>query len=395
MGDPQGPNTTHEVRQTDVIASLMSVLEQKYKVPRGAYLLLYAGRVLSATPARTIKECHIVSDSVLSMKFERSYSLCPQGAELDKLQNRAALDTDISMYVNRLCHTGGLSSLVQLISAGAVEQSTLVEVNADGGTSVAGQVSFSSSSHMLSFQPRNVLKPGTLYTVTLKRQSLHLKKEIAELGHGGRQNPQRLQNVIEEPEYSFTFTTSESPWRKLAVYRRSSSQPLPKDATDLQPGGQYAVALTIVLKNADEVFEGLRVLAAEVLDVDEDEDILNIQSMTVSPHGSLQLAPVHHRNVAALQDGDNLLVTCKSPEPSAKRHCANPHLPQPAGQAASSAGSSGSSSDAGSSSSSSGPGPGAAHPAKERLAVLRDLLQSGLISEQDFEKKKADILASL
>ena len=46
------------------------------------------------------------------------------------------------------------------------------------------------------------------------------------------------------------------------------------------------------------------------------------------------------------------------------------------------------------SSSSAGAG-NSSRPAKERLSEVKDLLDGGLISQEDFEKKKGEILASI
>jgi hypothetical protein len=66
-----------------------------------------------------------------------------------------------------------------------------------------------------------------------------------------------------------------------------------------------------VLKNADEVLEGLKVLIADALGVDEEEDILNIHQMAFSGQG-LQYAHINHSNVSTLVDGDSVLITMKN-----------------------------------------------------------------------------------
>jgi hypothetical protein len=317
---------------------------------------------------------------------DAKYSLCPKGAELADVQNGATLDADISLYVTRLCHTNALTKLVQLIGEGGVGAHELIEVNDDGGAKIRGRLTFQSALHMLTFAPSGPLRPATMYTVTLKQTALHLKKEVPELGDDDRKT---LRDIITEPQFCFTFTTTDSPWRKLAVYRRFRSAQWP---TDLSPLG---VAWTVVLKNADEVVEGLKVLTADALGVDEDDDILSLHSITFAPNtGSLQLAAVDHSNVSGLTDDDMILATLKEAGSPAKRPRTDKE-PQPAqlGGGATPASASGAQS-------SSSEGGGSSNlperrSARERLTELKDLLDSGLISQQDFAAKKQDILNSL
>ena len=180
-----------------------------------------------------------------------------------------------------------------------------MEVNHEDGK-VEGTLTFQPVSHMLCFKPRNPLEPKTLYTVTLKQSMLNLKKEIADLGVSSRSMLSQLKplrEVITEPEFSFTFTTTDQVWRKLVVHRRDALEPFPSCV----PG----IAWAIVLKNADEVLEGLKVLIADALGVDEEEDILNIHQMTFSGQG-LQYAHINHSNVSTLVDGDSVLITMKN-----------------------------------------------------------------------------------
>jgi chemotaxis protein histidine kinase CheA len=135
---------------------------------------------------------------------------------------------------------------------------------------------------------------------------LNLKKEIAELGASSRSMLSQLKplrEVITEPEFSFTFTTTDQVWRKLVVHRRDALEPFPSCV----PG----IAWAVVLKNADEVLEGLKVLIADALGVDEEEDILNIHQMAFSGQG-LQYAHINHSNVSTLVDGDSVLITMKN-----------------------------------------------------------------------------------
>jgi hypothetical protein len=135
---------------------------------------------------------------------------------------------------------------------------------------------------------------------------LNLKKEIAELGASSRSMLSQLKplrEVITEPEFSFTFTTTDQVWRKLVVHRRDALEPFPSCV----PG----IAWAVVLKNADEVLEGLKVLIADALGVDEEEDILNIHQMAFSGQG-LQYAHINHSNVSTLVDGDSILITMKN-----------------------------------------------------------------------------------
>ena len=180
-----------------------------------------------------------------------------------------------------------------------------MEVNHEDGK-VEGTLTFQPVSHMLCFKPRNPLEPKTLYTVTLKQSMLNLKKEIAELGASSRSMLSQLKplrEVITEPEFSFTFTTTDQVWRKLVVHRRDALEPFPSCV----PG----IAWAVVLKNADEVLEGLKVLIADALGVDEEEDILNIHQMAFSGQG-LQYAHINHSNVSTLVDGDSVLITMKN-----------------------------------------------------------------------------------
>jgi len=284
------------------------------------------------------------------------------------LQSGAALDAEISLYVTRLSHTNALTKLVQLISEGGIDAKDLMEVNDGSGQVVDGRLNFHSASHMLSFKPRNPLSPNTLYTITLKQNLMHVKKEIADLTHGSRKTKMPLRSLITEPEYSFTFTTTDRPWRKLVIHRRHASEPFPAVVP--------AVAWTVVLKNADEVLEGLQVLIADALGVDEDEDISTMHTM-VGERGSLQYARVTHGHVATLADGDSILVTTK----------ATAQIVPPAKKQRVESSQSTASCEGGSSS-----GPPPARSAKERLAELKDLFESDLISQQDFESKKKAIL---
>ena len=85
----------------------------------------------------------------------------------------------------------------------------------------------------------------------------------------------------------------------------------PRDALEPFPSCVPGIAWAVVLKNADEVLEGLKVLIADALGVDEEEDILNIHQMAFSGQG-LQYAHINHSNVSTLVDGDSVLITMKN-----------------------------------------------------------------------------------
>jgi len=359
------------------IAVLKNMVETVHGIKASEQRLIYVGRTL--TDDTLVKDCGLYKECVVTLVTTTKHSLCPHGAELADVENGAALDTEIALYVSRLCHTNALTKLVQLIGEGGLDIHELMEVNDDVGAKIRGRLTFHSASHMITFTPRSPLRPATVYTVTLKRAMMHLKKEVAELGNC----TQQLSDVITQPQYSFTFTTTDSPWRKLAIYRRHQSAPWPTER------GQLSVAFTVVLKNADEVVEGLRVLAADALDVDEDDDILSLHSVTNSTSGSLQFAAIDHSNVSTLANGDMLLATLKDIEPPSKKQRTstdrNPtHTNDAQATGASSSSDGGSSADM-----------PERRSARERMVELRDLLDSGLISEHDFEAKKQAILDSI
>lgn len=363
----EGHNTTnHWVKPSLKISDLKKQVEARHGVRSSEQRLIYIGRRL--TDGATVQESMLSSGCVVTLLIDAKYSLCPKGAELADAQNGAALDEEVSLYVTRLCHTNALTKLVQLIHEGGVPVDELVEVNGADGSPVSGRLAFQSASHMLTFMPRSPLRPDTVYTVTLKQAHMHLKKEIAELGNG---RMQKLRNVISQPEFSFTFSTTDSPWRKIKVHRRYASESFPSTLP--------VVTWTIVLKNADEVIEGLKVLIADAMGVDEDEDITAVHTMTVDRQGFLNYSSVDHSNIAALEDGDRVMVSIKAaaPPPSKKQRVAE--------QSAADTSAGGRSSDQ--------------HPtnrsAKDRLAELKDLYDSGLISEEDFQKKKASILEGI
>ena len=295
--------TIHWVKPGLKISELKKLVADKHGVEASKQTLIYIGRRLSDND--TIQECNMSPRCYVTLVFAKGYSLCPQGAELADLQSGVPLDADISVYMTRLCHTHALTKLVLHIGNGEVQATDLMEVNHEDGK-VEGTLTFQPVSHMLCFKPRNPLEPKTLYTVTLKQSMLNLKKEIAELGASSRSMLSQLKplrEVITEPEFSFTFTTTDQVWRKLVVHRRDALEPFPSCV----PG----IAWAVVLKNADEVLEGLKVLIADALGVDEEEDILNIHQMAFSGQG-LQYAHINHSNVSTLVDGDSVLITMKN-----------------------------------------------------------------------------------
>ena len=360
--------TIHWVKPGLKISDLKKLVADKHGVEASKQTLIYIGRRLSDND--TIQECNMSPRCYVTLVFAKGYSLCPQGAELADLQSGVPLDADISVYMTRLCHTHALTKLVLHIGNGEVQATDLMEVNHEDGK-VEGTLTFQPVSHMLCFKPRNPLEPKTLYTVTLKQSMLNLKKEIAELGASSFSKLSELKplrEVITEPEFSFTFTTTDQVWRKLVVHRRDASEPFPSCV----PG----IAWAVVLKNADEVLEGLKVLIADALGVDEEEDILNIHQMAFSGQ-VLKYAHINHSNVSTLVDNDSVLITTKntSQAPASKKQRLSPSQPAVSEHAGSS--------------SQYNP---ARRSAKERMRELTELKDSGLISEQDFENKKKSIL---
>ena len=379
----------HKSRHSIPLSCKVSDLKNKVKISHrvdGDVRLIFLGRLLEDN--KTVGESGLFDECTVTLVATNKYSLCPDGAELADMENGAPLDAVISLYMSRLCHTGALSNLVELINSGGVPATDLIEVNDDSGAIVPGRLTFENVSHMLTYVPRTHLQASTMYTVTIKQNSLMMKKEIADLRDPkGSEGPglKPLRYVISEPEYSFTFTTSDSTWRQLAVYRRTESEPWPSGQVDLVKG-PLAVARTIVLKNADEVMEGLIVHIAEALGVDEDEDIISVYSMSTNDQGSVQLTQVNHSNVAALASGDKLLVTLKGDSPSPKKQCISHE---------SAIWAAGTSFVPGSSSAGSNSAVPARRPAKERMIELKDLFDLGLISEAEFESKKKAIIESI
>ena len=404
---------------------------------------------------QTIGECMIGHGSVLQLVIDQKKCLCPKGVEQEEMQTGVPLDTVLRLYVNRLSDTAALNKLLTLVRSGAVAASELIAVHAEGGTAVPGKLGFEGHTRVLSFEPLAPLQPRTLYTVTLKSDLMAVKKEIADLcldGRPSRLRDQPLRGYLDHPVYTFTFTTCQAAWRKLKVYQRIGEDGGQIDLQHAQRICSSAPAAYVTLKNEDEVFDGLKVMCAQMLpgDLDEDEDIMAIHLVTIR-RGQLQLSEVTHANMGMIEDNNMLLVTLRpeeldsieeeeleleaEAEPPIKRQCVEDNVNEAsqsswgiltqspkkaeestkaaAAEAAAAAATAEAAAarmtrekalctseaqveavQASQSSSSAGAG-NSSRPAKERLSEVKDLLDGGLISQEDFEKKKGEILASI
>ena len=342
----------------------------------------------------TILSHRIGHGAMIQLRIDQKNCLCPRGTEQEEMQTGVPLDTVLKLYVNRLVHSGVLSKLIHLVNEGGVEPSDVISLNEDGGAAVTGFISFDVNSHTVTFKPRDVLQTQTLYTVTLKSELMQVKKEISELGDNVGIPLSRL---LDHPEYTCTFTTAASPWRRLTIRQRFEYQALPT-ASALR----HLPHASITLRNDDEVFEALKVICAQALDgdVDEDDDILSIQRVRDPLDGAnLQFEAINHASVASIADNDTLLVTLKTPEfeieggdgeerPARRQRveddvpAAAPATVEPSPATAAT--------------------PAAMTPAgtvhrsaRERITEARELLDAGMITQEEYDAKRREIINNI
>lgn len=328
--------------------------------------------------------------AILQLHIDQRMCLCPQGTAQEVMQTGVQLDTTIDLYVNRLAHSGALTNLTRLISDGGVALAELFSLNAIGGAVVAGDISFDSRSHTLTFTPRAPLQTSTLYTVTLKGEPMQVKKEVSELcGNVGKS----LVDLLDHPDYTCTFTTASSPRRRLTLYCHFENQPLPTaDALRRLPRA------AATLRNDEEVLEGLRVSCAIAFGdiygdvnagVNEDEDILSIRLARATQDGSsLQFQTINHSNMASIADNETLLVTLRAPtdeeneaHPARRQRVDSGEPAQPAvGVAVDEA---------------RGAADTARPSARERMAAAQELLRLGMMSPEEFEAKRLEIIRGI
>lgn len=374
-----------QVQPTTTVIELKRRIANKVAAQPNKQRLTYMGQFL--LDSATISS-YMIGNGAIQLCIDNKRCLCPRGMEQEEMQTGVALDTILELYVNRLSHSGALEKLTHLITEGGVDLADLISLNSDGGDIVVGDVSFEAHSHILTFIPHDPLQSATLYTVTLKSELMQLKKEISELGDNVGKT---LSALLDHPEYTCTFTTSASPWRKLSVCYHFENQPLPTPAA--LPRLQR---VAITLKNDDEVLEGLKVMCAHSLhrDVDEDVDIISIHRVRDPLDGiSLQFELVNHVNMASIADNETLLVMLKAPKDHENEE---PFLVlEPLGQAKRQRVDSGDQASAAGRAEASGYAVAARRSARERIAEVTELLDIGMISQAEFESKRWEIISTI